>query len=238
VACRDPRRPRPPVRGCQQRTCNCQRSSSTSADGGRHTETRAATLMGPWPALIAAVVSRARKIETELSHELRVEARRRSRFGLTWMLAFVLSFILLGSVLLAELGWTGFWHHLFHPKPQADAYDLLLASILAGLATAFALYLSAVVAIAALDGARSLLHIADNFSNWWTFPPFLYFCFAMNVLVAAAWGFPHGWVPLLVLPIEGGPTVYCMVQMARVALTPATTSISVQDRESHDPAPG
>lgn len=112
-----------------------------------------------------------------------------TKFTLVVSTAFVLSFVLVGGVLLAQLGWSRFWHQVANPAPDAGAYDLLMATCAGAVGVFFALYFSSVIALAAIEHPPNLPQIVARLSSWWTFGPFLYFCCTLNLLVAAAWGF-------------------------------------------------
>lgn len=154
------------------------------------------------------------------------------RFGVIWLTALVSSFVATGVVLIVALGWGKFWHVAAHPKPDPAAYDLLFATVIGVVGITLGLYLSSVVALAALGDSGEMPHLTRRLNTAWTFGPILYLCFAVDVLIASAWGYPRTALALALIPIAAGPCVFCMIRMTRTAVAGSTANAPQPDSSS------
>jgi hypothetical protein len=142
-----------------------------------------------------------------------------SRFAVVWLSAFGVSLIGLIVLLVAAYGIDGFWDRLRHPAIDHDAYDILMATVAASVGVFLALFFSSVLALAAVDGRGTPpLSMLAVLGSWWVFAPFAYFCFTLELLLAAAWGFGRCASGLVVLLIAAVPVLYSLTRMARVGL--------------------
>lgn len=142
------------------------------------------------------------------------------RFALVWTSAYVASLAALVVFLLIEFGWSDFWHRLINPAIDRDAYDFLAATLAGALAVFLALFFSSVLALVALGRSEHAPRLVLNvLGGWSVFLPFAYFCFALELLLAAAWGFPRVATGLIVLVVAGVPVLLSMTVMAKDALT-------------------
>lgn len=145
-------------------------------------------------------------------------------FARIWILAYALGFFAAFGVELIGSGWTLFWHILVHPKPEAGAFDLLIATVIGVLGVTLALYLSSVLFLVASFDREGLPAFAARLDNWWTLGPAFLLIFWIHVLIASAWGFPRTALALGFSVLVGAVGFLCMIQMVRSAIAPAKGS--------------
>ena len=175
----------------------------------------------------------------EVAAQGRLHLPRTRRFAFIYLSAVGCSFLVTSLLLIAQFGWTAFWHRLGTRHIDSGSYDLLVTTVLGVMGIFLALWYSSVVAIAAFEQSANLQHVAYRLSTWWTFGPALYFCSTMNFLLAAAWGIGRSWIGLLFMPSAGAVALYCIIRMTQVALSPVQDGAEgrMVTRNPSDPAP-